>query len=420
MPGPDGLELRGVVAGYGGSTVLRGVDLEVRPGEVVGLVGPNGSGKTTAVRVASRALAPRAGTVRVAGVDPYAASARDAARLLAVVPQDVQVAFPFTVLDAVLMGRTPYRSAWGGGSAEDWARAREAMVAVQVQHLADRELTALSGGERRRAILAQALAQDAPVLVLDEPTTHLDLRHVLDLLAIVRELAERRDRAVLAVLHDLNVAAQTCDRLVVLDDGVVAAEGPPNEVLTSALLARVYGVAGDVGADPTSGLPTVRVGPAPRGRERHGRRVHVVPGAGRAAPLLRALAADGWEVAVGVLHAGDTDADVAERLNLERLAVPAFAAIDPATGEAALASMRAADLLVVVDAPFGPGNLANLVLAVEAARSGVPTVVLEGRPIGERDFAGGAAAAAWAELRALARPVDDVAAAAALAATMVP
>ncbi|MFM7718552.1 MAG: ABC transporter ATP-binding protein, partial [Actinomycetota bacterium] len=306
------------------------------------------------------------------------------------------------------------------GSPDDWARARAAMVLAQVQHLADRELTSLSGGERRRAILAQALAQDASVLVLDEPTTHLDLRHVLDLLSVVRDLADRDGRAVLAVLHDLNVAAQTCDRLVVLDRGTVAAEGTPSAVLTPSLLGRVYGVEGEVGSDPGTGRPTVRVAPAPRGRSRHGRRAHVVPGAGRAAPALRALAADGWEVSVGVLHAGDTDAEVAERLNLERIAVPAFAAIDPATGEEALAAMRRADLLLVVDAPFGPGNVANLVLALEAARAGVPTILVEGQPVAERDFTGGAAGEAWAALRAIARPADDVGAAVALAATMAP
>ena len=122
MPEEGGLVLRGVVAGYGGEPVLRGVDVAVAPGEVVGLVGPNGAGKTSAVRAASRALRPSAGSVAVAGVDPYAVSAREAARLLAVVPQELQVAFPFTVLDAVLMGRTPYLPAWGGGGCHGYSR----------------------------------------------------------------------------------------------------------------------------------------------------------------------------------------------------------------------------------------------------------------------------------------------------------
>ena len=412
-----GLVLRGVVAGYGDDTVLRGVDLDVAPGEVVGLVGPNGAGKTSAVRAASRALRPTEGTVTVAGRDPYATSAREAARLLAVVPQEVQAAFPFTVLEAVLMGRTPYLGAWGGGGSQDWARAREAMVAVQVQHLADRQIADLSGGERRRVVLAQALAQDAPVLVLDEPTTHLDPRHVLDVLGVVRGLA-RRGRAILAVLHDLDLAARTCDRLVVLHDGRVVADGAPATVLTPALLSEVYGVDAEIVPDAATGRPSVRLVEPPRAP--HGRRAHVVPGAGRAASIVRALAADGWTVSVGALHAGDTDADVAERLNLERVTVPAFAAIDGASATETAALMRAADLLVVADPPFGPANLANLDLALDAARAGVPVVLVEESPIGDRDFADGAAAAAWDALRALARVAPDHAAAAALAGTMVP
>src|SRR5439155_5607113 len=146
------------------------------------------------------------------------------ARLVAVVPQDVVPAFSFSVLEMVLMGRSPYRTGLRTGSPQDWSIAREAMEATGVQHLADRPVEELSGGERRRVVLAQALAQDAPVLVLDEPTTHLDVRHVLDLLGIVRHLAGSRGRAVLGVFHDLNLAAATCDRLVALHRGRVVAD----------------------------------------------------------------------------------------------------------------------------------------------------------------------------------------------------
>lgn len=417
--GDGGLVLRGVTAGYGATPVLRDVDLEVRRGEVVGLVGPNGSGKTTAVRVASRALPPDAGTVRVAGEDPYAVGARVAARSVAVVPQDVRVAFPFTVLETVLMGRTPYRTSWGGDRPEDWAIAREAMVEAEVLHLADREVGELSGGERRRVLLAQALAQDAPVLLLDEPTTHLDLRHVVDLLAVVRDLAERRGRAVLAVLHDLTVAAHACDRIVALDGGRVVASGEPSAVVTPDLLADVYGVRGDVDVDPTTGRPTVRVAAAPRARAVGGRRVHVVGGAGRAAPLLRSLAAAGCDVSVGVLHAGDDDALVAERLNLRRVVIPAFATIDDASAAETRALMAEAEAVVVLDPPVGPGNLGNLRLALDAAAAGGAVILVEGSPIADRDFAAGAATEAWSALRPLARHVvADAAEAAALAGTM--
>ncbi len=401
------LELEGVWAGYGDAPALRDVTLRVGPGEVVGLVGPNGSGKTTLVRVASRALRPRSGRVRVLGRDPYAMGAREAARLVAVVPQEVAPAFSFTALEIVLMGRTPYGSIWGGGSPQDWARTRAAMTAASVQHLADRPVEELSGGERQRVILAQAMAQDAPVLLLDEPTSHLDVRHLVDVLAIVRGLAEGEGVAVLAILHDLNVASIACDRLVVLDRGRVVAEGEPASVLTRRLLRDVYGLDADVRADEATGRPAIRLGLPAATTARHGRRAHVVGGAGRGAPVLRRLTRAGYEVSVGVLHAGDTDDEVAERLALLRVSVPPFSAIDPESAGACLELMRRAELLVVCDAPFGPGNLENLRLALAAASSGVRTVLVEATPIEERDFTRGEATRLWRELRGLAEVVRD-------------
>ena len=256
----EGLSLRGVTAAYGSRVALRGASLEVRGGEVVGLVGPNGSGKTTVVRVASRALCPREGRVLVAGEDPYVVSARRAARLAAVVPQEVVPAFEFTVREVVSMGRTPYLSTFGAGGPEDERRVVEAMDLSGIQHLGDRPLAELSGGEKQRVILAQALAQDAPVLLFDEPTTHLDLRHVVGVLHTIRELA-LAGRAILGVFHDLNLASASCDRLVVLDAGRVVAEGEPGDVVTKALLREVYGVEAEVKAHPVTGRPTVFVAP---------------------------------------------------------------------------------------------------------------------------------------------------------------
>jgi iron complex transport system ATP-binding protein len=399
------LEIEGVTAGYAADPVVRGVDLAVRRGEIVGLVGPNGSGKTTLVRVASRALRPTAGRVRVGGADLLAMSAREAARLVAVVPQELAPAFSFTALEVVLMGRTPYVSRWGGGRAEDWALARAAMSATQVQHLADRPIDELSGGERRRVFLSQALAQDAPLLLLDEPTTHLDVRHVLDLLGIVRGLSAREGTAVLAVLHDLDLAASTCDRLAVLHRGELVAQGTPETVVTPALLREVYGVEADVVTDELTGRPSVRVGPPPPATAPIGRRAHVIGGAGRGAGVMRRLSGAGYDVSVGVLHGSDTDAAVAERLNLVRVSVPPFSHVDAEASQACRELIEAADLLIVCDAPFGPGNVANLRLALEGARAGIPTYLVEEVPIEERDFTGGEASELWRAVRRLATVV---------------
>jgi ABC-type cobalamin/Fe3+-siderophores transport system ATPase subunit len=256
MPEPL-LVLREVTAGYGRREAVHDVSFEVAAGEVVGLIGPNGSGKTTLLRVASRALRPWSGEVRIGGRDPYELRPREAARLVAVVPQELSAAFPFTVRETVLLGRAPYLSPWGGGSDEDWAQARRAMEAADITHLAERPLDELSGGERQRVVIAQALAQDAPVVLMDEPTTHLDLRHIVEALQLVASMARDQARAVLVVFHDLNLAAAVCDRIHALDGGRVVAAGPPREVLTRRFLAEVYGIEAEVYPHAVTGRPTV-------------------------------------------------------------------------------------------------------------------------------------------------------------------
>ena len=396
------LVLDGVRAGYGESEVLRGVSFAARPGEVVGLVGPNGCGKTTLVRVASRALKPTAGSVLVSGRDPYALSSKEAARLVAVVPQDVVPAFPFDVLGFVLMGRAPYLSRWAGGGPDDWANARDAMEAVGVQHLADRPMDELSGGERRRAVVAQALAQDAPVLLLDEPTTHLDIRHVVELHQVIRRLAAERDVAVVAVLHDLTLAAALSDRLVAMAGGEVVADGQPEEVVTRSLLRSVYGVNADVESSAATGRPAVVLGPPEQAVVRTGLRALVVGGAGRGTPLMRLLLERGVHVVAGVLHGSDTDVEVAERLDIEHVSVPAFSEIDEEAAGAWRSHAAAADVIAVCDPPIGPGNVRNLELALEVAAAGTPVVLLDAVPIAERDFTGGRATEFVHELRSYA------------------
>jgi iron complex transport system ATP-binding protein len=230
---------------------------------------------------------------------------------------------------------------------------------------------------------------------------------VLDVLAIVRRLAEREGKGVLAIHHDLNVASATCDRLVALHRGQVVSAGSPGSVVTAEMLRRIYGVEADVTTDEASGRPSVRLALPVEPAAPLGRRAHVVGGAGRGARVLRLLSEAGFDVSAGVLHASDTDAGVAERLNLLRVSVPPFSHVDDEAEAAVRPMMLGADLLVVCDAPFGPGNVANLRLALEAARAGVTTILLEQVPIEERDFTGGEARELWGELRTIARSVGS-------------
>ncbi|MEJ2359471.1 MAG: ABC transporter ATP-binding protein [Deinococcales bacterium] len=239
------LEIRGLQAGYGERDVLRSCDLRVEPGQVVGVIGPNGAGKSTLVRVLTRRLPVRGGRVSVDGRPLHRFGRLELARKLAVVPQMPELPAGYTVRELVSMGRTPHVGLLRREGDEDRRAVEVAMRTTDTLHLADRRATHLSGGERQRVVLARALAQRPRYLLLDEPTNHLDLRYQVEVLAFTRREVERGIGA-LVVLHDLNLAAGACDRLIVLQEGRVVAEGAPAQVLTALLVSRVYGTDVDV------------------------------------------------------------------------------------------------------------------------------------------------------------------------------
>ncbi|MCR1785544.1 ABC transporter ATP-binding protein [Nocardioides carbamazepini] len=243
------LTAEGVSWGVRERTILDDVSLDCAPGTVTGLLGPNGSGKTSLLHVMAGLRRPGAGTVRLGPDDVHELRTRVRAQRIAVLEQHSSTSLPLTVRQVVELGRIPHRGRWPASRDEGAAEVAEAMRLSGITHLADRDWHTLSGGERQRVQLARALTQQPAVLMLDEPTNHLDLSHQLDLLAAVRELG----LTTLAALHDLDLAAAFCDRLVVLQDGRVAAAGPPEEVLTAELVDRVYGVEATVGRHEHSG-----------------------------------------------------------------------------------------------------------------------------------------------------------------------
>ena len=242
---------------YGDRAVLDGVSLTVAAGELVGLVGPNGAGKSTLVRLLAGVEPPHAGRVQLDGRPLGNRSRRELARAIALVPQDPHVEFPFTALEVVLMGRAPYLRGLGFASAVDVSTARAALAALGLVGFDARGLDTLSGGERQRVFLARALVQEPQVLLLDEPTTHLDLRHQSAILDVVRRRVRAQGLAAVAVLHDLNLAAVACDRLVLLAEGRIVADGAAAAVLTADRIARVFGARVYVGRHERADVPVV-------------------------------------------------------------------------------------------------------------------------------------------------------------------
>ncbi|NEC28634.1 heme ABC transporter ATP-binding protein [Streptomyces sp. SID8111] len=252
-PGDVLVEAERVAVRLAGRDVLAGVDVTARAGEVLALVGPNGAGKSTLLSVLAADLAPTAGTVRIHGRPASGWPAPDLALRRAVLPQSASLSFPFTVEEVVRMGRAPWT---GAGPGEDDAAVADAMAATEVTAFAARPFSALSGGERARVALARVLAQHAPVLLLDEPTAALDIRHQELVLRLCRERALAGD-AVVVVLHDLGLAAAYAHRVAVLCDGRVAADGPPSDVFTGPLLSRVYDQRVEVFPHPRTGAVLV-------------------------------------------------------------------------------------------------------------------------------------------------------------------
>jgi len=406
---PTRLTARQIQLRYGPSapSVLSEFSLALRSGEFVGIIGPNGSGKSTLVRALSRALRPAGGVVLLGDADLYAdLSARASARRIAVVPQETAVTLDFTVREVVRMGRAPHlpRSPFAGESTEDEQIVSEALQAAGVAELAGRAITTLSGGERQRVLLARALAQQPEALLLDEPTSHLDLRHQGELLILARELAHIQGKAVLAVLHDLNLASAHCDRLVLLDAGHVAAQGTPSEVLTAETLQRVYGARVWVRPHPVSGRPLVLALPelpdAASGTSRL--HVHVICGGGTGAGLLVALHHAGHVVTAGGLNDGDTDADAARMLEILWARESSFSPLSEAVLAEADRLADSSDVILLTEVPFGHANVANLEAALVLQRSGKSVGFLQNSSsdFGSRDFTGGIAARLWEQLLA--------------------
>lgn len=249
---------------YRGTPVLQGLSLKARTGELVGIVGPNGSGKTTLLRLISGVARPSRGSISVDGTDLATLKASHRARLVAVVPQAPHLPPEFTTLELVLLGRNPHLRLLQWEGRHDLEVVLSAMEMTGILHLAKRPVGTLSGGERQRALVAMALAQEAPVLLLDEPTSSLDLAHQTSIMDLVSAIQRERGGIALVAMHDLTLAAQYCQRLVMLSAGRGYADGPPQAVLTPENISRVYGAEVLVLPHPCSGTPVVL--PQPNGR----------------------------------------------------------------------------------------------------------------------------------------------------------
>ena len=403
------LKISSVDCYYGAIKALENVTLSVEGGEFVGILGPNGSGKTTLLRTISRTLKPKVGTVFLDDINIYNMKNMELARNLAVVPQETMTTFDFVALDVVLMGRNPHIERFGTESREDLAVARGVMELTNTWHLANRPLNELSGGEKQLVIIARALAQEPKVLLLDEPTTHLDIGHQLQIMDLLRKICIEKKLVVLAVFHDFNLATRYCDSAFLLSNKKIVSMGSISTVLTGENIKSVFHVDMIVKRHPITDLlyvvPLSTLKPKIRGSK--GMMIHIICGGGTGASLMKLLLEQGYSVSTGVLNILDTDYDVALTLGIPVVSGAPFSPITEEAYKANLDMIDEAKAVVVSDVPFGHSNLKNLEVAKEALEKGKKLVLVEETPIQKRDFTNGKAQHLFEELRSKGATVVD-------------
>jgi len=370
---------RNVSAGYRQQPVLHDISLTIQAGQMVALLGPNGAGKSTLLRVLTGLQPLTSGEVELFGRELRQLGAKERARLVAVVPQEVTTPMAFTVAELVALGRSVPRGRWAALAAADRQAIEQALAYTDTLELRDRYYSELSGGEKQRAIIAMALAQEPQLLLLDEPTSHLDVNHRLEVLQLLERLNRERGLTVMMTSHDLNLAAEFFPHLALLDHGRITAVGAPADVMREDLLEEAYHCKLAVRRDPTGILmilPT-RTGTAPTGK-----RVHVICGGGSGVEVLRRLCLAGWQVSCGALNQGDTDAQTAGALGIATALEKPFSPLSDGVLAAAGQLAQAADVIVVCEVPFGSGNVKNLDVARQAGKP----ILLNTRQVAARDF----------------------------------
>jgi iron complex transport system ATP-binding protein len=360
--------------------ILKGISFEAKRGDFISVLGPNGSGKTTLLRCISATLKPQTGSVYIDGANVHGMKSRDVAKNFAFVEQSSPLGYELSVRDLIMLGRLPHIPRFASPSMKDVSAVDEALSVVEIKELADRQFDELSGGEKQKVLIALAIAQNTKVLLLDEPTAHLDMKAQLEIMTLLKRLCSE-DRIVIMATHNVSSASHFSDKVLLLRDGEQVAFGPPDKIIREELIREVFGVGLSIAKEM-------------RENSEKKKRIHIICGGGTGAQLMEKLY--DFELSVGVVNLFDSDTEKAAELGAEIVEELPFSPISDSSFEKNLELIKRADVVVVTGFPVGTGNVKNIEAALEASKMGKKVVML-GRC---EDFSGGIATDPIRELEA--------------------
>jgi iron complex transport system ATP-binding protein len=384
--------------GYNEDLVLKNISLELPKNGFTSILGPNGCGKSTLLKNISGVLKPAKGVVYIGGVDNAKRDKKEAARIMSVVPQNTALEFDYKVMDVVMMGRYPHISRFKGETARDREIAAENMKYTNTYEFRDKSFNQLSGGERQRVILAQALTQQPKILLLDEPISHLDLQHQIEIMTLVKKLSMDQGLTVVAVLHDLNIAAAYSDNIVMMKDGEIRYVGAPAETITAANIKEIFNIDVEVELSAYTNKPYVYTISREKVKKNN-IKVHVVCGGGSGSDVITMLHNTGFEVSTGVLSIGDFDWKVSKDLDLKLAEEVPFTKISDAAYNINKGLAAEADYIILTDLYIGKANIRNLEVLLEKELEDKPVFILGDEGFMKRDITEGAAGELYEKIK---------------------
>ncbi|MCR2043133.1 ABC transporter ATP-binding protein [Anaerosalibacter massiliensis] len=366
------LEVEKLNFAYEEELTLKDISFNIKKGEFISIIGPNGSGKSTLLKNISNIYSPQSGSIKIYNNDIKKYGTRELAKNIALVPQDTIISYNFSVLDIVLMGRFSHLNRFEKEREEDFKIVYEALKKTNTFHLKDRNIDEISGGERQRVIIARALAQEPKIIFLDEPTSHLDINHQMELLNLLKILNKERKTTIILVIHDINLACRYSDKIILMNNGEIVSIGTPKEVVTRKNIEKTYGLNIIVEENPYT--DSIYIVPLSLNnyidQNKKKSRIHVIAGGGTGGEILSKLEEKGYNISIGVINIGDSDWQLGRKLSLNIIDEKPFSEISDKAFKENMKAIEKSHVVILSSIPYGRGNLKNLEAAYNAIKMG--------------------------------------------------